>query len=69
MSEVDYNRGYADGKNSAGMNNPIHNNWSRNKSNMVVHSNKEYVKGYVEGFKIASGGLVPLCLTNVEVIK
>ena len=41
----DYNQGKADGKNSKGMKNPIHNNWPNGE-----HFNKEYEKGYWEGF-------------------
>lgn len=60
---INYNRGYQDGKLSATcLANPMHNNWKRDKSNKVQHPNKIYLKGYMDGFKENSQGVIPFCL-------
>jgi len=55
MNKRDFNSGKFDGNNAASFNNKPHTSWPRNKNNKIVHFNKDYAKGYIEGFKEATG--------------
>lgn len=61
--QASFNRGKNDGKNSAGFKNPIHNNWKLDKSNKVVHFDREYLDGYCEGYRQASS-TNPICFPS-----
>lgn len=62
MDKLSFNHGYCDGVNSVFMKNPIHNNWKKDKTNKVIHHNKDYLKGYKQGFRDTSKGFYPFCL-------
>ena len=62
MDNVSFNRGFYDGIASASMINPVHNNWKKDRSSKVTHHNKEYLRGYKQGFKENSCGFYPFCL-------
>lgn len=52
--ETKTNWGYQDGKNSATMNNPIHNNW-KDAHGRLTHYDEAYTLGYILGYKEITG--------------
>lgn len=58
-----FTSGFQDGKTSASLKNPIHNNWKRDKSGKLTHFNKVYLAAYVEGWR-QNSGIVPVCFPN-----
>ena len=60
MDKRSFNGGMFDGSNAAGFTNPIHNNWMKDKAGKITHFNKDYMKGYMQGFE-QSAGFRPMC--------
>lgn len=60
-----YNHGYRDGTTSAKLSKPIHENWQKDKSNKLTHFNKDYHKGYEQGFVDHAGGIIPFCFVYI----
>lgn len=54
-AQYSFNSGSFDGQNAAAMKNMPHTKWPTNKLNKIVHFNKDYARGYIQGFKEKTG--------------
>lgn len=51
QKSISFNRGFNDGVLSKSLNNPMHNNWQKSETGEFLHTNKEYLDGYLAGYR------------------
>lgn len=61
--KIRYNRGYNDGKANSRFAIPAHRNWNRDRNGKITHYDKNYLAGYIDGWKSESG-VLPWCFPN-----